>query len=85
MYGLVLNYLFIIVINVHCSVSVCRIDTMAERKRSHVWSYLSPTNSQDTVCDVCGKTVWSCGKTTNLVEHLRLNHNILNASLSPNY
>ncbi|KAL6472600.1 hypothetical protein MHYP_G00187880 [Metynnis hypsauchen] len=51
---------------------------MAERKRSQVWSCFScfsSTNSQDAVCDVCGKAVMSCGNTTNLVKHLRLNHN----------
>ena len=49
------------------------VDTMVERKLNHVWSYFSSTNSQDTVCDVCGKTVRSYGNTTNFVKHLRLN------------
>lgn len=40
-----------------------------------MWSYFSSTNSQDAVCDICGKTVKSSGNTTNLVKHLRLNHN----------
>jgi len=48
---------------------------MAERERSHVWSYFISTNSQDAVCDICGKAVKSCGSTTNLVKHLRTNHN----------
>ena len=48
---------------------------MAARKWSHVWIYFSSSNSQDAVCDVCGKTVRSCVNTTNLVKHLRLNHN----------
>lgn len=54
--------------------TVCGHCRMAERKRSHVWSYFSSTNSQDAVCDVCRKTIRSCGNTTNLVKHLRLNH-----------
>ena len=32
-------------------------------------------NIQDAVCEVCGKTVRSCINRTNLVKHLRLNHN----------
>ena len=31
-------------------------------------------NSQDTVCDACGKTERSFGNTTNLLKHLRSNH-----------
>ena len=50
-------------------------DTMAECKLSHVWSHFSSTNSQDAVCNVCGKMARSYGNTTNLVKHLRLNHN----------
>ena len=59
----------------HAAPSVS-LDTMAERKRSYVSSYFSSTNIQDTVCDVCGKTVRSFGNTANLMKHLRLNHNI---------
>ena len=40
-----------------------------------MWRYFSSTNSQDAIYDVCGKKVRSCGSTTNLVKHLRLNHN----------
>ena len=47
------------------------VDTMAERKRSHVWSYFSSTNSQDMVCDVFGKNVL----VRNLVRHPWLSHN----------
>ena len=28
-----------------------------------------------TACNLCGRTVRNCGNTTNLVKHLRLNHN----------
>lgn len=46
----------------------------ADCKHSHVWNFFSSQNSIDAVCDVCGRTVRSCGNTTNLVKHLRFNH-----------
>lgn len=43
----------------HCSDTRTQcVDTMAERKQSHVWSCISSTKSQDAVCDVCGEK-WS--------------------------
>lgn len=30
------------------------VDTVTEGKQRHVWSFLSSTNSQGAVCDVCG-------------------------------
>ncbi len=47
---------------------------MADRKRSHVWNLFSSENSNNAVCNICGKTVRYCGNTTNLVKHLRSNH-----------
>lgn len=48
---------------------------MAEEKHSDVWSFFSSPNGNNKVCDVCGKTARICGNTTNLVKHLRINHN----------
>ncbi|CAL1569599.1 unnamed protein product [Knipowitschia caucasica] len=46
----------------------------SERKRSVVWRYFTRQLSGEATCDVCLKTVRSCGNTTNLVKHLRLKH-----------
>ena len=48
---------------------------MADRKSSHVWLYFSCKDNRNAVCDVCRKTVKYSGNTTNLIKHLRLNHN----------
>lgn len=49
---------------------------MAERKRSRVWQFFTRENNFEAICEVCLKTVRSCGNTTNLVKHLRLKHKV---------
>lgn len=44
---------------------------------------ISAPNSQDAVCDVCGKTVRICGNTTDLVKDFRLIHSTADIILSP--
>lgn len=48
---------------------------MADHKHSHVWSSFSSQNSNNAVFDVCGRADRYSGNTTDLVKHMRFNHN----------
>ena len=48
--------------------------SMAERKRSIVWTYFTTVSSNEATCDLCRKCLRYCGNTTNLTKHLKVNH-----------
>lgn len=47
---------------------------MSERKRSVIWGYFTPVNTDEALCDVCKKKIRHCGNTTNLTKHLKAKH-----------
>lgn len=50
-------------------IAVCQqasVFTMAERKRSAVWSYFTASDKETDACDVCRKAIHYYGNTTNL-------------------
>lgn len=48
---------------------------MSKRKRNAVWPYSDNEGGKtEPTCTLCGETVKTCGNTSNLLKHLKTNH-----------
>ena len=52
-------------------VDTCRLQSLAERKRSVVWRCSMAVNKNLANCDVCKKAFLCCGNTTNFYKHMK--------------